>query len=100
VLHLYQISPEALDDLQLIRDFIAVDSAKAAERVIDQFFEAFEQLAAWPKTGHVRIDLTSKTVRFWPVGSYLIVYRDHPDYLQIVAVLHGSRDVPSVLNAR
>ena len=96
----YQISPEALDDLQLIRDFIAVDSAEAAERVIDQFFEAFEQLAAWAKTGHVRTDLTSKNVRFWPVGSYLIVYRERPDYVQIVAVLHGSRDVPSVLNAR
>ena len=97
---IYELSPEALDDLQLIHDFIAVDSAEAAERVIDQFFEAFEQLAAWPKTGHVRTDLTSKSVRFWPVGSYLVVYRDHSDSIQIVAVLHGSRDVPSVLDTR
>ena len=96
----YKVSPEALDDLQLIGDFIALDSVDAAERVIDQFFETFEQLAAWPKTGHVRTDLTSKNVRFWPVGSYLVVYRDHPDGVQIVAVLHGSRDVPSVLDAR
>jgi len=97
---LYKVSPEALDDLQLIGDFIALDSVDAAERVIDQFFETFEQLAAWPKTGHVRTDLTSKNVRFWPVGSYLVVYRDHSDGVQIVAVLHGSRDVPSVLDAR
>jgi plasmid stabilization system protein ParE len=97
---IYELSPEALDDLQLIHDFIAVDSAEAAERVIDQFFEAFEQLAAWPKTGHVRTDLTSKSVRFWPLGSYLVVYRDHSASIQIVAVLHGSRDVPSVLDTR
>jgi antitoxin ParD1/3/4/toxin ParE1/3/4 len=97
---LYKVSPEALDDLQLIGDFIALDSVDAAERVIDQFFETFEQLAAWPKTGHVRTDLTLKNVRFWPVGSYLVVYRDHSDGVQIVAVLHGSRDVPSVLDAR
>ena len=96
----YELSPEALDDLQLIHDFIALDSADAAERVIDQFFEAFEQLAAWPKTGHVRTDLTSKSVRFWAVGSYLVVYRDHSAGIQIVAVLHGSRDVPSVLDTR
>jgi plasmid stabilization system protein ParE len=96
----YEFAPEALDDLELIRDFIAVDSVQAADRVIDQFFETFEQLAAWPKTGHVRTDLTSKNVRFWPVGSYLVVYRDHSDGVQIVAVLHGSRDVPSVLDAR
>jgi len=43
---LYKVSPEALDDLQLIGDFIALDSVDAAERVIDQFFETFEQLAA------------------------------------------------------
>ena len=97
---IYELSPEALEDLQLIHDFIAVDSAEAAERVIDQFFEAFEQLAAWPKTGHVRTDLTSKSVRFWPLGSYLVVYRDHSASIQIVAVLHGSRDVPSVLDTR
>ena len=96
----YRVSPEALDDLQLIGDFIALDSVDAAPRIIDQFFETFEQLAAWPKTGHVRTDLTSMDVRFWPVGSYLVVYRDHSDGVQIVAVLHGSRDVPSVLGAR
>jgi plasmid stabilization system protein ParE len=95
-----ELSPEALNDLQIIRDFIAIDSGEAAERTVDQFFDAFEQLAAWPKTGHLRTDLTSKNVRFWTVGSYLIVYRDHSGGIQIVAVLHGSRDVPSVLDAR
>jgi toxin ParE1/3/4 len=94
----YRISPEALDDLQLIRDFIAL--FEAAQRVIDQFFDTFERLAEWPKSGHTRMDLTSKNVRFWPVGAYLVVYREHSDEIQIVAVLHGSRDVPSVLSAR
>jgi plasmid stabilization system protein ParE len=97
---IYELSPEALDDLQLIQDFIAVDNAEAAERLIDQFFEAFEQLAAWPKTGHARADLTSKSVRFWPVGAYLVVYREYSNSIQIVAVLHGARDVPSILDAR
>ncbi len=96
----YEFSPEALNDLEIIRDFIAIDNVEAAERLIDQFFEAFEQLAAWPKMGHARTDLTLKSVRFWPVGSYLVVYRDYSDGVQIVAVLHGSRDVPSVLNDR
>jgi toxin ParE1/3/4 len=96
----YELSPEALNDLELIRDFIAIDNANAAERSVDQFFEAFEHLAVWAKSGHVRSDLTSKNVRFWPVASYLIVYRDHSGGIQIVAVLHGSRDVPNVLEAR
>jgi plasmid stabilization system protein ParE len=97
---IYELSPEALDDLQLIEDFIAVDNAEAAERLIDQFFEAFEQLAAWPKTGHARADLTSKSVRFWPVGAYLVVYREYSNSIQIVPVLHSARDVPSILDGR
>ena len=96
----YEFSPEALNDLEIIRDFIAIDNVEAAERLIDQFFEAFEQLAAWPKTGHARTDLTLKSVRFWPVDSYLVVYRGYSDGVQIVAVLHGSRDVPSILSYR
>lgn len=98
--HRYELSPEALDDLQLIQGFIALDSSEAAERVIDQFFDTFARLAEWPKTGHARPDLTSRDVRFWPVGSYLVVYRERSGGIQVVAVLHGSRDIPSVLNSR
>lgn len=95
-----EISPEALEDLQTIQDFIALDSTAAADRMIDELLDAFEHLATWPKTGHARPDLTAKLVRFWAVGSYLVVYREQKDGIQVVAVLHGSRDVPSVLNAR
>lgn len=59
-----ELSLEALEDLQLVRDFIALDNVEAAERVIDQFFEGFEQLARFPKTGHTRTDLASDTKGF------------------------------------
>jgi plasmid stabilization system protein ParE len=72
----YLLSPEALDDLQLIWNFIAADSVRAAEKVLDEFFDTFEKLAQWPGQGHSRSDLTNRDVRFWPVGSYLVVYRE------------------------
>jgi plasmid stabilization system protein ParE len=75
----------------------AVDSPQAADRVTSELFEAFQQLAAWPGMGHTRRDLTERDVRFLAVGSYLVVYREHPLPLQIVAVLHGARDVPSII---
>ena len=50
--------------------------------------------------GHTRRDLTDRDVRFWPEGSYLIVYRELPEALQVVAVLHGSRDVPEIMRKR
>jgi antitoxin ParD1/3/4 len=62
--------------------------------------EAFEQLAQWPGKGHRRADMGDRAVRFWPEGSYLIVYREKSVPLQVVAILHGARDVPSVIRDR
>jgi len=39
-------------------------------------------------------------VRFFPVYSYLIVYRPATKPLQVVAVLHGRRDVEKILRQR
>ena len=70
----YGLSPEAVEDLLKIQDFISLDSPAAAKRVIDQLFVAFDHLARWPDTGHSGADLTSKPVLFWPMNSYLIDY--------------------------
>lgn len=96
----YLLSPEALEDLRNIRDFIAADNTQAADKLLDQFFEVFENLAKWPRQGHARADVTNRDVRFWPVGDYLVVYRENPKPLQIVAILHGARDVPKVIMNR
>jgi plasmid stabilization system protein ParE len=96
----YVLSPDALQDLQDIWDFIAADNMRAANKMEDEFFEEFERLARHPRMGHTRADLTERDVRFWPVGFYLIVYRSISTRLEIVAVLHGARDVPEVIRRR
>lgn len=97
----YVLSPDALQDLQDIWDFIAADNVSAANKLEDQFFEAFDMLAKRPRVGHTRSDLTERDVRFWPVGSYLIVYRTSAAAsIQVVAVLHGARDVAEVIRKR
>jgi plasmid stabilization system protein ParE len=96
----YLLSPEAVEDLQGIWDFIALDNASAADAVLDELFDGFEMLAQWPRQGHVRSDLTERNVRFWPVGSYLVVYREDRTPLEVVAILHGARDIPSVIHKR
>lgn len=96
----YVLSPDALQDLQDIWDYVALDNENAADQLEDDFFSAFEKLARQPRMGHTRKDLTERDVRFWPTGSYLIVYRETTGALQIVAVLHGSRDIPEVMRKR
>jgi toxin ParE1/3/4 len=62
--------------------------------------EKMVALASTPGMGHLRRDLTAADVRFFPVYSYLIVYRPSTKPLQVVAVLHGARDVLTLLKNR
>jgi len=57
-------------------------------------------LAGTPGAGHWRRDLTDEPVRFFPVYSYLIVYLPETKPLQVVAILHGHRDVEQLLGDR
>jgi antitoxin ParD1/3/4/toxin ParE1/3/4 len=96
----YVLSLDADEDLTDIWEYIAADSIDAADRWIGKLFDAFESLARHPNLGHKREDLTPYPVLFWPVGSYLVIYRITPSSLQIVAVTQGSRDIPAFLNQR
>ncbi len=92
----FKLSPEAAADVREIWEYIALDSIRAARRVRLQLFDACQTIASNPRIGHKREDLTPKPVLFWPVGSYLIVYRAQPA-IEIVRVLHAARDVGSLL---
>lgn len=95
----YVLSPEAVDDLHTFWNFIAADSEQAADRMIDELFDAFTGLARWPHKGHRRPDVTRRDVLFWPEGDFLIVYRPSREPLQIAAILHGARDIPRIVEA-
>jgi plasmid stabilization system protein ParE len=53
--------------------------------------------------GSKRQDITSLGVRFWTmtkIPNYVIVYRPDKAPLQVVAVLHGKRDMKEILESR
>ena len=89
--------PEARTDLEELLDYIADDSVDAALRVHSRFVEVFELLAANPGVGHLREDLTSRPIRFFPVYSYLVIYLAGTNPVQIVRVLGGAQDVEAIL---
>jgi toxin ParE1/3/4 len=57
-------------------------------------------LARTPGAGHWSKNLTDETVKFFPVYSYLIVYRPETKPLQVVSILHGRRNVEQILKGR
>jgi plasmid stabilization system protein ParE len=93
----FVLTAAAEQDVDEIADFIAKDSLGAAKQVVADLRKAMRRLAAMPQTGHLREDLSRKPVRFWSVYSYLISYRPDTKPLQIIRVLHGSRDVRRIL---
>jgi toxin ParE1/3/4 len=95
------VGPTSRRDLLQIWNYIADDNADAADRMIERIEEAFEQLRDYPESGRVRPDLAGdREARFWHVGDYQIIYRVTELAVEIVSVLHGSRDIPAVLRER
>ncbi len=93
----FVLTPLARRDLEEIWDYLAADDRHAAERVLDRIESAIAKLAKTPGMGHLRGDLADRRHRFFLVYSYLIVYRPHTRPLEIVRVLHASRDVRVLL---
>lgn len=96
----FRLSPEASQDLLEICEYIAHDSVEAAERVRIELLEAMLGLAERPGMGHVREDLTTHRVLFWTVRSYQIIYNASARPLEVVAVLHGKRNLRRILRER
>jgi antitoxin ParD1/3/4 len=97
----YTLAPEAAFDLVKIWRYLKKKaSIEIAEKVERAIREKIVFLASVPGAGHWRRDLTDESVRFFAVYSYLIVYRPETKPLQVVAILHGSRDVERILSKR
>jgi antitoxin ParD1/3/4/toxin ParE1/3/4 len=97
----YTLAPEAVRDLVEIWRYLSKESGQeTADRVEAVIRAKFASLAEFPGAGHWRRDLTSAEVRFFPVYSYLIVYRPETKPLQIVSILHARRDVAGILEQR
>ena len=69
-----------------------------ARYMLHELREAFRFLAANPEAGHRRPDLTDAPVKFWTVFSYLIVYDPAKRPTEVLNVLHGARDIASLLD--
>lgn len=96
----YALTPTAKADIFNIWSYIADDSEDAANRVEQAIYDACSFVAKAPMRGHSRIDLTARSLRFWTLTrypNYTVVYRPATTPLEIVAVLHGKRNMRRIL---
>jgi toxin ParE1/3/4 len=90
------------DDLREIGLHIAENNPGAAERFFTAAEAAFELLRRHPRIGRLR-SFSIPGVRSWAMPNfqnYLVFYLPTKTEVQILAVLHGARNLPSALGSR
>ncbi len=92
------ISPEALQDMRDIHNYITMDDPDAADRVVQAFEGNAALLATQPEIGQHKPRL--RDLRMWVVAelpNHLLFYREREGQVEIVRVLHRARDLPTIL---
>ena len=86
-----RFTTEAWLDLKEIVRYIGAKNPVAATRLTDWIEEECWRLARQPGLGQLRSDLLPG-IRFIPLGSYLIFYRESEEGIHVLRILHGARD--------
>ena len=96
----FLFTPEAKSDIREILLDVAEDSPETAERLRSEISYAFQRLGRSPGIGHYHDELLDRRYRFWNFYSYVVCYVWQAKPIQIVAVVHGARDLASFLAVR
>jgi len=78
-------------DIRGIVKYVASHDPAAAVRLLTRIESTCQMLADEPGAGQSREDLLP-SLRFLPVGNYLIFYRPAPEEIQVIRVIHGARN--------
>ena len=91
----HTISPEANKDLEEIIDYFTSRNIDAGERFIDEFNKKCIYLANFPNMGRSYSDIKDY-LRGISLNGYIIFYRVTDIGIEILRVVSGYRDYPSL----
>jgi len=87
-------SPEAIEDIDGIAEFLARASTNYAATVVDKLLDAARKLTTFPFAGRVVPEVGNEMIREKFVLDYRLIYRIQADEVTIVAVIHVKRHFP------
>jgi toxin ParE1/3/4 len=93
------VSHAARADLAAIVRYIALDNPRAARSVRRAIAAAALRLKTFPRSGRLGHREGTREL-IVPDVPFMLVYEVTDDTLVVLAVLHGARDMPRVLDAR
>ena len=89
-------SPQAIRDVESIRDYIAQDSKRYAELTVARILASVERLQDFPQSCRMVSERDNPEIREVIVGPFRVVYRYRGCIVEIAAVFRASRLFPSV----
>jgi toxin ParE1/3/4 len=90
-------SPQAIEDIQAIAEYIARDSTIYAETTVEQIFQAPERLVQFPKLGRVVPEKNDESIREIFVFQYRIIYEILVSEIHVLTVVHGKRIIDDLI---
>ena len=84
-------SPEAIEDLQSIAEYIQRDSEFYARAVVTKILDVTRSIKDFPLIGRIIPELENENIRERFIYSYRLVYQIKKQQILIVAVIHGRR---------
>jgi len=89
-------SPEALEDLEAIQEYIGRDAPSYAQVLVHRIISAVDRLNSFPIMGRVVPEVGRQEVRELIVGAFRVVYRYRNEEVEIVTVFRASRLFPGI----
>ena len=83
----------AVAQLRAIHDYLAQTSPDYAVRIVDRLTRRSIQIAAFPNSGRMVPEFERNEIREVIEGRYRIIYLLEPEQVQVLAVIHGARDL-------
>lgn len=83
----------AIAQLQGIHDYISQTSADYAIRIIDRLTKRSIQIAEFPNSGRMVPEFERNDIREVIEGPYRIIYLVGAEQVEVLAVIHGARDL-------
>ena len=91
-------SPEAIEDLESIADYISRDSDYYARSVISKFMDTIRRISEQPFIGRVLPKIEKEEIRESFVYNYRLIYRIKNNTITVIAIIHGKRLFENIMD--
>ncbi len=85
-------------ELHAAYNYIAQNSVRYAQGLVDRITRKTELLSTMPYLGAIVPEYDDETIRELVEQSYRVIYRIREDRVEILSVVHGARQLPSEIS--